>query len=613
MQRLRIVGAQLDAVVGDLDGNAERAVDAYEEAVACGGQLVVLPELTLTGYPPEDLVFKTSFLEASRQAVQRVAQRTGEQALLVGFVEATAQGPANAAALCQRGSIVATYHKMLLPNYGVFDEERYFVPGRQGLVLHAGPIAVGVTICEDLWFPWGPLSALAAAGAQVIVSLNASPYRVSKRERLEPMLATRAADYGVHVVYVNAVGGQDELVFDGASVAYDSRGRLQARAPSFSRHLMVVDVPIDLGARGRLSERPRRAETAEPSIPVQTVRIYDQLRVASPAPSALPTPRNPAPSLEAEAYQALVVATRDYVRKNGFRSVVLGLSGGIDSSLVAAIAVDALGPRHVIGVSMPSPITSQASQDDAAALAERLQIPLLTIPIEGPVAALRHALARAMPEGPRGEAEENLQARARGVLLMGLSNQQGHLVLATGNKSELAVGYCTLYGDMAGGYSVIRDVPKTLVYRLARWRNQEGEPIPPRVLSKAPTAELRVGQLDSDSLPAYELLDPILAAYIEEDASVEELVGRGMERETVERVAGMVDAAEYKRRQAAPGPKITGRAFGKDRRLPITNAFRPTVPTSPALPEARRQKRSGTPDEKESAAFVASPTLANGA
>src|ERR671930_207028 len=439
MERLRLAGAQINPVVGDVDGNVGRLLDAYRDAVAAQAHLVVFPELAVTGYPPEDLVFKPSFLAASRAAVERVAAETGEVAAVVGYVEPTHAGPANAAALCHRGRVLASYRKVLLPNYGVFDEERYFVPGGEALLACFGAAEVAVTICEDVWFPWGPVAPAAAAGAEVVVCLNASPYRIEKRDRLMPMLATRAADHGVHLFYVHAVGGQDELVYPG-----------------------------------------------EPLPP----------RVA------------PALATDELVYRALVTATRDYVTKNGFDRVFVGLSGGIDSSLVAVIAAE---------------------------------------PVDAFMAVLKEPFAGTEP----GVAEENVQARARGTLLMSLSNKFGGLVLATGNKSELAVGYATLYGDMAGGFAVIRDVPKTLVYRLARWRNQLGVVIPQSVLDKPPSAELRPGQRDTDSLPPYEVLDPILERYIEDDASAEEIVALGFDPDTVARVVRMVDGAEYKRRQAA--------------------------------------------------------------
>jgi NAD+ synthase (glutamine-hydrolysing) len=419
------------------------------------------------------------------------------------------------------------------------------------------------------------------AGAEVVVSLNASPYRLEKADRLQPMLATRAADHGAHLFYVAAVGGQDELVFDGQSAWFDPQGRLLARAGAFTEELLVVDLTLEEGATARLSDRPRRVPTTDPrpALGVNRVRVTD--RLADPGP---PVEHRLTPPLgrEEEVYRALVCATRDYVRKNGFDTVHIALSGGIDSSLVAAVAADALGHERVVGVAMPSSFSSGHSLADARALADNLGIRLLTLPIAEPVEAMLGVLKEPFAGTEPGLAEENLQARVRGTLLMSLSNKTGSLVLTTGNKSELAVGYCTLYGDMAGGFAVIRDVPKTLVYALARWRNGAGMVIPQSVLDKPPSAELRPGQLDTDSLPPYEVLDPILEAYIEDDASVDELVTRGFDAEIVAQVVRMVDGAEYKRRQAPPGPKITGRSFGKDRRLPITNRFHGVRRADPA-------------------------------
>ena len=572
MERLRLAGAQINPVVGDLDGNAACVMDAYAEAVASRAHLVVFPELTVTGYPPEDLVFKASFLAASRATVQRLARETDETAALIGFVDPTPAGPANAAALCAQGRVLGVYHKVLLPNYGVFDEERYFVPGDQLLLAAFGGVQVAVTICEDLWFPWGPVASAAAAGAEVVVSLNASPYRLEKGDRLAPMLATRAADHGAHLFWVNQVGGQDELVFDGQSAYVDPHGRTLARAGAFDEELLLVDLTLEEGATARLSDRPRRSPAADPrpALAVRRVQVFDTLPdPGPPPPQRLAAPLGP----EQEVYQALVTATRDYVTKNGFRSVLVGLSGGIDSSLVAAVACDALGRDRVTGVAMPSAYSSEGSVSDARAVAANLGIRLLLLPIVEPVEAFRNVLKEPFAGTEEGVAEENLQSRARGVLLMALSNKFGGLLLNTGNKSELAVGYSTLYGDMAGGFAVIKDVPKTLVYELARWRNEAGVVIPQSVLDKPPSAELRPGQLDTDSLPPYEVLDPVLEGYVEDDLSVDELVAQGFDAEVVERVVRLVDGAEYKRRQAPPGPKVTGRAFGKDRRLPITNRF----------------------------------------
>jgi NAD+ synthase (glutamine-hydrolysing) len=572
VERLRLAGAQINPVVGDIEGNADRILAAYADAAGHGAHLVVFPELTVTGYPPEDLVFKPSFLAASQAMMQRLARETDETAAVFGFVEPTPAGPANAAALCAHGRVLGVYHKILLPNYGVFDEERYFVPGDELLLAGFGGVQVAVTICEDLWFPWGPMASAVAAGAEVVVSLNASPYRLERGDRLAPMLATRAADHGTHLFWVNQYGGQDELVFDGQSAYVDPQGRTLARAGAFAEELLLVDLNLEEGATARLSDRPRRSPVSDvrPELRVRRVQVTD--RLPDPGP---PVGRRLSPALgtEEEVYRALVTATHDYVGKNGFSSVLIGLSGGIDSSLVAAVATDALGRDRVTGVAMPSAYSSEGSVADARAVAANLGIHLLVLPIAEPVEAFLSVLKEPFAGTEQGVAEENLQARARAVLLMGLSNKFGSLVLNTGNKSEVAVGYCTLYGDMAGGFAVIKDVPKTLVYELARWRNEAGVVIPQSVLDKPPSAELRPGQLDSDSLPPYEVLDPVLEGYVEGDLSVDELVSQGFDRELVERVIRLVDGAEYKRRQAPPGPKVTGRAFGKDRRLPITNRF----------------------------------------
>ncbi len=579
MERLRLAGAQINPVVGDIDGNVEQILVAYREAAGKGAHLVVFPELAVTGYMPEDLVFKPNFLAASQAGVERVAAGVGACAAVVGFVAPTPAGPANAAALCHDGQIVATYRKVLLPNYSVFDEERYFIPGREVLLADFGGVTVAVTICEDLWFPWGPMATATAAGAEVVVSLNGSPYRLGKQDRVGPMLATRAADHGAHLFYVNQVGGQDELVYEGESFHVDPQGRIRARAAAFEQELLLVDLTLEEGATARIADRPRRTPASvplddpPPSYAVRRVRVTGELPDPGPPVERRLVPRL---STEEEVYRALVVATRDYVTKNGFRAVHVGLSGGIDSSLVATIAADALGPDRVTGVAMPSSFSSEGSLSDARALAANLGIELLTLPIHDPVDGFAAALKEPFAGTEPGLAEENIQARVRGTLLMSLSNKFGSMVLTTGNKSEMAVGYCTLYGDMAGGFAVIRDVPKTLVYALARWRNQQQDApvIPQSVLDKPPTAELRPGQLDTDSLPPYEVLDPILERYIEDDASTDELAAEGFDRATVEKVVRLVDGAEYKRRQAPPGPKITGRSFGKDRRLPITNRFR---------------------------------------
>ncbi|MGH8971901.1 MAG: NAD+ synthase [Acidimicrobiia bacterium] len=568
MPRLRIALAQINTTVGDLAGNAARILAAYEEAEAAGTDLVVFPELAVSGYPPEDLLLRPAFVAQAAETLEKIAARTGTTAALVGFPEAR-RDLFNAAAVCARGSVAGIYRKHLLPNYAVFDEARYFAPGDEpGPLFVIGGVRVAVSVCEDAWSPAGPIAAQSAGGAELAVNLSASPYYEGRQPERETMLATRAADASIPIVYTNLVGGQDELVFDGGSLVYDENGHLLARARQFSEDLLVIDLDVRPIFRKRLLDPRGRARA--PLLP--EVEVSASRGDAGPAlVFRVETPLG----VEAEVWDALVLGTRDYVRKNGFSEVVIGLSGGIDSSVVAAVAADALGAERVVGVLMPSRYSSPGSLSDAAALAANLGIRTLTVPIEPAHAAFTEMLAEPFAGTEEGLAEENLQARIRGTILMTLSNKFGWMVLTTGNKSEMATGYSTLYGDMAGGFAVIKDVDKTLVYRLARWRNrQEGkELIPEAVIDKPPSAELRPGQVDADSLPAYELLDPILEAYVEGDRSVGELEEAGFDRDTVRRVARLVDRSEYKRRQAPPGVRVSPKAFGKDRRLPITNRW----------------------------------------
>jgi NAD+ synthase (glutamine-hydrolysing) len=572
MRTFRVALAQLNFRVGDLAGNAALIRRAIADARAAGAHLVAFPELALTGYPPEDLLLKPSFLQATQAALEEVARSTVGIVAVVGFVEAAGDSY-NAAAILHDGRVVDTYRKHYLPNYGVFDEFRYFRPGDRYPVYQVFGVNVGVNICEDIWYPVGPTTVQASAGAEVIININASPYHVGKWRFRETMLATRAWDCGVAIAYCNLVGGQDELVFDGGSLVFDPSAQLIARAAAFEEELLIVDLDVDAIFRARLHD-PRARQSIQLG---DLVGRVERVLVASGSLAPVPEPRAPrlAPRADDldEVYHALVLGTRDYVRKNGFRAVHLGLSGGIDSSLVAAIAADALGPDNVTGVAMPSRFSSPESLSDARAVAEALGIGFLTIPIEGPFCALLEALEPCFRGTPFGVAEENLQARIRGAILMALSNKFNTLVLTTGNKSELATGYATLYGDMAGGFAVIKDVPKTLVYRLARWRNERSPVIPERVLTKAPSAELRPNQRDEDSLPPYPVLDPILELYVEQDRSPEEIIALGYDPTVVAQVVRLVDRSEYKRRQAPPGVKITPRAFGRDRRLPISNAF----------------------------------------
>jgi NAD+ synthase (glutamine-hydrolysing) len=574
MTWLRIALCQLAPVVGDLGGNVERVLSALARAEGSGADLAVFPELAITGYPPEDLLLKPGFVADNQVALAKVAQATEQCTAVVGFVDERLD-LYNSAAVCAGGEVRGIYHKRNLPNYSVFDEQRYFSAGAgaESLYLVAGA-HIGVSVCEDAWDPTGPVSAQAAAGAELIVNINASPYYAQRLAERQRMLATRAADASCALVYVNAVGGQDELVFDGASMVFDAAGRMVAALPQFEESVSVFDLEVRPTYRKRLLD-PRGGHRAPP---LPDVTVSTRSRRPPPAPRLEPPLAAPLGE-EEEIYRAIVLGTRDYVCKNGFAEVVVGLSGGIDSSLVATIATDALGATAVHGVSMPSRYTSDPSNEDAAELAATLGIDYRTISIEPAHGAMLSMLANdfGLAEGSGrggGLAEENLQSRLRGVVLMALSNRYGWLVLTTGNKSELAVGYSTLYGDTAGGFAAIKDVPKTLVYRLCRWRNSVGHVIPERVLTKPPTAELRPGQLDTDSLPPYEQLDPVLEAYVEGDLTAGELAEAGFDPALVERVVRLVDGAEYKRRQSPIGVRVTPKAFGRDRRMPITNRYR---------------------------------------
>lgn len=535
----RVVMAQLNFLVGDIAGNADKiiaaAVDARERLRA---DLVVFPELTLTGYPPEDLLLRPGFIAQIEPALQRLREEIRGIVAVVGCPIATPEGLRNAAVVLGDGAMRATYYKQLLPNYSVFDEKRYFVAGSEPCVIALKGVRVGVTICEDVWQP-GPMAQAAQAGAQLLVNLNASPYHAGKGHQRLEVLRQRVEESRIPIVYVNLLGGQDELVFDGGSMAVAADGTLAQRAPFFADGLFPVD--FQASAEGLIPARG--AVAAEPG-------------------------------MEEGIYQALVLGVRDYVQKNGFPGVVLGLSGGIDSALTLAIAVDALGAERVEAVLMPSRYTADISNTDAELEAKALGVKYHLLPIEPAFQAFLQILQPLFAGLPADITEENIQARCRGVLLMAISNKTGKMVLTTGNKSETAVGYSTLYGDMAGGFAPIKDVLKTMVYRLAAWRNQQAPVIPQRVFDRPPSAELRPDQTDQDSLPAYEVLDAILKGYVEEDRSVEELVAAGFERATVERVARLVIVNEYKRRQAAPGIRITPRAFGRDRRYPITSGFR---------------------------------------
>ncbi|WP_405090639.1 NAD+ synthase [Micromonospora sp. NBC_01392] len=583
MPTLRLALCQVNPTVGDLTGNADRVRAWTRKAADSGAQLALFPELMLTGYPVEDLVFRRSFVAASRAALHRLAadladDGLGELPVLVGYLDADGppqvsadaepgRGARNAAALLHRGEVVATYFKHHLPNYGVFDEDRYFVPGDTLTVVRVGGVDVALTICEDLWQAGGPFAVARQAGVGLVLSINGSPYELNKDDARLPLVRRRAAEAGAAIAYVNMVGGQDELVYDGDSLIVAADGTLLARAPQFVEHLLVHDVelppaPAARGGATDLADGMRLVRHEVPAVPA-----------APTGPAATGGIIEPVAD-EAEVWQALVLGLRDYADKNRFPSVVLGLSGGIDSAVAAALAVDALGPRRVVGVSMPSQHSSEHSRTDAEELAKRTGLDYRVEPIQPMVDTFLANMSLS------GVAVENLQARVRGVILMALSNQEGHLVLTTGNKSELAVGYSTLYGDSVGGYNPVKDVWKTLVWRLAKWRNADAErrgetpPIPENSIGKPPSAELSPGQLDSDTLPDYDVLDPILIGYVDGDLGRDGLVESGHDPAVVDKVLRMVDTAEYKRRQSAPGTKISMKAFGRDRRLPITNRWR---------------------------------------
>jgi NAD+ synthase (glutamine-hydrolysing) len=585
IQPLRLALAQINLTVGDIPGNAARLLHYLERAQAEKANLVLMPELAITGYPPEDLVLRRDFVDANLRALEKIVQATSGLVAIVGFVEREGDAIFNAAAVCVDGRLLTTYRKICLPNYGVFDEKRYFQAGRQPLILQLGELRLGLSICEDIWED-GVIEYEAQKGAaDFAVNISASPYDWKKDEGREMLLTERARDNRIYLAYVNTVGGQDELLFDGRSFIFDPNGQPLLRGEKFAEQFIVHDLEINTALTQNSTRSPREAggATSKAGLTVTTSLALREVEIEMPATNF--PKRSSAPDLaprleiEEEVFRALVLGTRDYVRKNGFEKVVIGLSGGIDSALTAVIAVEAIGKENVTGVLMPSRFNIAASTEDAHALAENLGIRTYTIPINEPVAAMEHLLAPAFAGREHDLTEENLQARVRGMILMALSNKFGWLVLTTSNKSESAVGYATLYGDMAGGFGVLKDVPKTFVYRLANWVNRRhlaGQPvIPLRTIDRPPSAELRPNQTDQDSLPPYDLLDRIIAAYVEKDRGVAEMVEAGLPEEVVRQVVNMIDRAEYKRRQAAPGIKITSRNFGKDRRMPITNRFQP--------------------------------------
>jgi len=569
---VRVALAQMNAVVGDLDGNRSRILDRVQQARSLGSDLIVFPELAVTGYPPEDLLLRPGFVRAARSSVEEIAAAADGIVALVGTPWFD-RDLANACAVCAGGEIRAVYQKHFLPNYGVFDEHRYFAEGRDLVVLRMGEVDVGITICEDVWQPGPPATDLSLAGAQLIVNLSASPYHVGKAEEREEMLVTRARDTSAYFAFCNLVGGQDELIFDGHSVVLDDAGEVIARATGFAEELVVVDIdPVTAMGRRLRDARRRELERSREDLPRVELVVLEAPHVHERGEG--PTVAGFEPELE-QMRLALTLGVRDYVEKNGFSDVVVAVSGGIDSAVTAALCADALGPERVQCVSMPSRFSSEGTRADARLVAETLGCAFREIPIESVVRAFHDALDPGIEDGLAGLAAENLQARVRGVVLMALSNTYGWLVVSTGNKSELAVGYSTLYGDMVGGFALLKDVFKTDVYRLAEHLNAEAgrEVIPRSTIERAPSAELRDEQRDSDSIPTYDLLDPVLEAYVEEDLSREELVEE-FGAAIVGQAVGLVDRAEYKRRQAPPGVKLRPKAFGRDRRTPITNRWR---------------------------------------
>ena len=585
----RLALAQINPTVGDIPGNTAKILDYLERAREAQVDLVAFPEMATTGYPPEDLLFKTSFLNENVAAMQKVAAASKGIAVVLGYVNILSmdRGPdntgpqiTNAAALCHGGQLIDTYHKIFLPNYGVFDEQRYFQKGTVCPIYRIGGVAVGVSICEDIWYPVGPTTVQCQAGAELIVNINASPFHAGKRTFREEMIAQRASDHGLAVAYVNTVGGQDELVFDGGSIICDATGKLVTRGPAFQECLLITELEFTDAQSQRKQGPPGTTAAAVEAVgSPKTVMVSEAAAVERTSiqdTSILPAMEGPE-----EVYRALVMGTGDYLRKSGFSKALVGLSGGVDSALTATVAVDALGKENVVGITMPSRYSSEGSISDSQTLADNLGLDLWEVPIE----PAHHAFTDMLEERFKGTeanvAEENVQARVRGNVLMTVANKFGWIVLTTGNKSEMAMGYATLYGDMAGGFAVLKDVPKTTVYELCRWRNQHGQSfgtaddvIPEAIIDKAPSAELREDHLDADSLPPYEILDPVVKAYVEDDCSYQDMVAHGFDPQVVQQVISAVDRNEYKRRQAAPGVKITHRAFGKDRRLPIINRYR---------------------------------------
>ena len=602
-RKFRLALAQLNLTVGDIPGNTARMVEYLHLARESGADLVAFPELATTGYPPEDLLFKKSFLQDNVGAMERVVAESGGIAVVLGYAQPRESGIApasiyNSAAIGYDGRLIDTYDKIFLPNYGVFDEERYFAKGSVCPVYELGGVRIGVNVCEDIWYEIGPSAVQRQAGAELIVNINASPFHAGKSAyRRDSIVSSRAAGHGLFVAYLNTVGGQDELVFDGNSVICDPGGRVVARGPAFREAMILADIDVDA-----VPPLPSSGPGDDYEDALAAVGSPKRVKIPSSARGRLgwgPSPeRRPLPAAQhrgevseiEEIYCALVMGTRDYLRKTGFSKAIVGLSGGIDSALTAVIAADALGPENVLGITMPSRYSSRGSIEDSAELARNLGIEFWEIPIEPAHRAFAEMLEERFAQMTPNVAEENVQARIRGNVLMTVSNKFGWIVLTTGNKSEMAMGYATLYGDMAGGFAVLKDVYKMTVYALSRWRNAHGhkfplpqsegvpskEVIPQAIIDKPPSAELREGQLDEDSLPPYDILDPVIQAYVEEDCSYAEMVAQGRDPAVVRQVVTAVDRNEYKRRQAPPGVKITPRAFGRDRRLPIVNRYRQT-------------------------------------
>ncbi len=596
---IRLALAQINLTVGDLPGNTARMLDYLQQAREAGADLVAFPELATTGYPPEDLLFKRSFVDANVEAMREVVAASNGIVVVLGYVQPRESGVANSAAVGFDGKLIDTYDKIFLPNYGVFDEERYFVKGNVCPVYELDDVRLGVNVCEDIWYETGPSSVQRQAGAELIININASPFHAGKSKyRRDNIVASRATENGLFVAYLNTVGGQDELVFDGNSMVCDPWGQVLARGPAFREAMILADINLDHAPP--LSSDPEGQQQADldaigtPRLVQIPLRLGDSAAETCTARESVSasSPASEGPDEIEEIYRALVLGTRDYLHKTGFRKAIIGLSGGIDSALTAVVAADALGPENVLGITMPSRYSSVGSVNDSAELAQNLGIEFWEIPIEPAHTAFTDMLAERFAGTEPNVAEENVQARIRGNVLMTVSNKFGWIVLTTGNKSEMAMGYATLYGDMAGGFAVLKDVDKMTVYALSRWRNEnahkfplppgdgrgEGVPgndvIPLAIIDKPPSAELREGQLDEDSLPPYDILDPVIQAYVEDDRSYAEMVEMGHDPAVVRQVITAVDRNEYKRRQAPPGVKITPRAFGRDRRLPIVNRYR---------------------------------------